>query len=70
VFAVCVGKPGSGAGREIKNLPKKTMGCLVMDLKKTEKVPHQVFHRPSVPVGFLLLFVRQTKSREERFNKE
>jgi hypothetical protein len=37
VFAVCVGKPGSGAGRKIKNMPKKTMGCLVMELKKNRK---------------------------------
>jgi hypothetical protein len=55
-LAVCAGNPGSGAGREIRNMPKKIMGCFVMGLKKTEKVPHQVFHRPSVPVGFYSSF--------------
>jgi len=50
-------------------MPKKAMACFVTGLKKNEKVPHQVFHRPSVPVGFWSFCAGDKRTRKEGLSR-
>jgi hypothetical protein len=88
MLAVCVGKPGIGAGREIKNMPRKIICCFVTSPKKNRRSTASGISQAISPGGFfthlltdfkgvrelnlrfrLLLFVRQTKSKEKYLNR-
>jgi hypothetical protein len=58
---LCVGKPGIGAGREIKNMPRKIICCFVTSPKKDRRSTVSGISQAISPGGFFVTFCAADK---------